>query len=158
MEKAYQDIIRDIAQELLKRLEFEASVEVLPDKDDLDTVVCMVTLDANQNLLIGQHGINLLALQHLIRILLRKQIKEPFNVIVDINGYFAERKRSLEQEADRAFQEVLRDHVTVTLRPMAPYERKVVHAFLSLNKAVKTESVGKGSERRVRISPKPSEV
>lgn len=157
MEQVNGDIIREIVQTLLKELAFEASVEVTPEKDQEGTFFCMIRVTTDQNLLIGQSGVNLAALQHLVRVMLRKKTGTSLGVTVDVNDYFSEKRAILEQEAERAAQEALRDNALVTLRPMLPYERKVVHAFLSLHTKIMTESIGKGDERRVIVRPKPRE-
>jgi spoIIIJ-associated protein len=46
------------------------------------------------------------------------------------------------------------NNMSVALRPMLPYERKIVHAYLSQNPGIATESVGKGEERKVIVSPR----
>lgn len=157
MGQANGDIIREIVQALLKALTFEASVEVTPEKDQKDTFFCMIRVTTDQNLLIGQSGVNLAAFQHLVRVMLRKKTGASLGVTVDVNGYFSEKRAILEQEAERAAQEALRDNTSVTLRPMLPYERKMVHTFLSLNTKIMTESIGKGDERRVMVRSKPGE-
>lgn len=153
MGKTNQEIIKETAQALLEKMEFEASVEVTLENGFNETFLCMIRVDTSQNLLIGQYGANLAALQHLIRVLLRKKIEERINIAVDINDYFSEKRAFLEQEAETASQAALRDKTAVMLRPMLPYERKVVHAFLSLNREITTESVGKGDARRVVVRP-----
>lgn len=157
MEKTPQEIIKETVEDLLKKMEFEASVEVTVEKDDEETFLCMARVEHDQNLLIGQYGVNLAAIQHLVRVMLRKKTQERMNVIVDINEYFSEKKVLLEQEAEKAAQEVLRDNISIALRPMLPYERKVVHAFLAKNQGVITESVGAGDARKIMVRPKPGE-
>lgn len=157
MEKTPQEIIKETVVDLLEKMEFEASVEVTVEKGAEDTFFCMVRVERDQNLLIGQYGVNLAAIQHLVRVMLRKKTPERLNVIVDINDYFSEKRAFLEQEAEKAAQEVLRDNVSIALRSMLPYERKVVHTFLAKNKDVITESVGKGEERKIMVRPKPAE-
>jgi spoIIIJ-associated protein len=75
--------------------------------------------------------------------------------VVDINQYFTEKKQLLEKEAKQALDEALQNNISVALRPMLPYERKIVHAYLSANESVITESVGSGEERKVMVRPKP---
>lgn len=156
MEQTNTETIKETVQGLLEKMEFQASVEVTPEKDQDDVFSCMIRIDTDQNLLIGQYGANLAALQHLVRVILRKKTGAPLGVAVDINDYFSEKRTLLEQEAEKASLEVLRDKAPVALRPMLAYERKVVHAFLSLKRGITTESVGKGDERRVMIHPRPS--
>lgn len=157
MEQTHTETIKEVVQGLLEKMGCKTSVEVAPERDQNDAFSCMIRIDTDQNLLIGQYGVNLAALQHLVRVILRKKIGVPLSIVVDINDYFSQKRAILEQEAERASLEVLRDKLPVTLRPMPAYERKVVHTFLSLNKEITTESAGKGDERRVIIRPKLSE-
>lgn len=157
MDTARQKIIQETVAELLEKMGFAAVVEVAAEEGDAEAFSCMVRVEQDQNLLIGQYGANLSAIQHVVRVMLRKKIEERLDLTVDINGYFAEKRLSLEKEADRAAQESLRDNTPVTLRPMLPYERKIVHTFLAKNKDVATESAGQGGDRRVVVRPKPAE-
>ncbi len=157
MENDFQEIIRGIVTELIEKIGFSAAVKVTVSRDSQsqDVFFCSVSVEEGQNFLIGQYGMNLAALQHLVRILVRRRIGEKLDIIVDVNDYFSEKKLLLEKEAEQALGEVLQNNTAVTLRPMLPYERKMVHAFLSTRDAVMTESVGMGENRKVIVRPKP---
>lgn len=157
MEKTRKQLIEETVAELLQKLDFEATIEVLELDDDLSTFSCMARVEKDQNFLIGQYGANLAAVQHLVRVMLRKKMEEKTNIVVDVNDYFLEKKTLLEKEAQKAAEEALRNNISVALRPMLPYERKIVHAFLAQNSNITTESIGKGEERKVRVSPKVAE-
>jgi len=157
MNKTHQEIIKETILELLQKLGFEASVEVTEEQGTPSIFSCMARVEKDQNFLIGQYGTNLAAVQHLVRVMLRKKIEERVNIVVDVNDYFLEKKAVLEKEAEKAAFEASENNISVALRPMLPYERKVVHSFLAENPNVSTESVGKGEERKVMISPKIKE-
>lgn len=157
MNKTYQEIIEETVTELLQKLGFEASIEVKEEQEVPHTFSCMAHVEKDQNFLIGQYGTNLAAVQHLVRVMLRKKIEERVNIVVDVNDYFLEKRVSLEKEAEKAALEALENNVSIALRPMLPYERKVVHSFLAENPSISTESIGKGEERKVMISPKTKE-
>ncbi|MFZ2187266.1 MAG: R3H domain-containing nucleic acid-binding protein [Candidatus Moraniibacteriota bacterium] len=156
MGKTRSEIIKETVAELLHKLDFKASVEVAEQPGVQDAFLCMARVEQDQNFLIGQYGANLAAVQHLVRVMLRKKITERVNVIVDVNEYFLEKKGALEAEAEKAAAEALASDISVSLRPMLPYERKVVHSFLAENPGISTESVGKGEGRKVMVSPKTS--
>jgi spoIIIJ-associated protein len=84
-----------------------------------------------------------------MRSILTKTLKERIDVIVDVNGYWEEKRPLLEREALAAEEEVLRTGHPTILRPMLPYERKVIHTFLIGRKKVATESAGHGEDRKV---------
>jgi len=154
MNKLHQEIIKETVVELLQKLGFEASVEVTGEQGTPNIFFCMARVEKDQNFLNGQYGTNLAAVQHLVRVMLRKKIEERVNIVVDVNDYFLEKRTVLEKEAEKAAFEALENNISVALRPMLPYERKVVHSFLAKNPNVSTESVGRGEERKVMVSPK----
>lgn len=156
MENTHQAIVKEIVIELLQKMGFDAVVEVVDQDGTGELFLADILVEQDQNLLIGQYGANLAAIQHLVRVMLRKKIVERLNVTVDINSYFAEKRILLEKEARRAAQEAVQENAPVTLRPMLPYERKVVHTVLIENQEVITESVGKGDARRVVVRPRPA--
>ena len=152
-----QETIKAIIEGLFEKMGFPAvSIEVKAPQGLQTSFYCSVRVTEGQNFLIGQYGMNLAALQHLVRILARKALEEKLEIIVDINDYFLEKKQVLEKEAEQALEEALQNNVSVALRPMLPYERKIVHALLSQNESVTTESVGAGDARRVMVRPKPT--
>lgn len=155
MKKTSQEIIEETVLGLLEKLGFEASVEVIVQNEIQNSFFCKVRVERDQNFLIGQYGANLAAFQHLVRATLRKKTEERLDIVVDVNDYFSEKKVLLEKEAEKAAEEVLRDNISVALRPMLSYERKIVHSFLFGNPRIVTESVGTGDERKIMVSPKP---
>lgn len=156
MQTPHQEIIREIVADLLEKMGFSAVVEVSVEEEN--AYLCMARLEQDQNFLIGQYGVNLAAIQHIVRALLRKKLEDRVAVTVDINDYFSEKRALLEKEAEKAAEEALKDNISVALRPMLPYERKIVHAFLSKNPKIITESTGKGEERKVMVRPRPELV
>ncbi len=149
------ETLRTILTEMLEKMGFTPGAIVVTPGTVEGQYQCAITIAEGQNFLIGQYGMNLAALQHLVRIIARKQIGERLDIVVDINEYFAEKKQLLEKEAKEALNEALQNNISVALRPMLPYERKIVHAYLSSNESVETESVGSGEERKVMVRPKP---
>jgi len=156
MKSDYQAMLDEIIMELLSRMGFDVSVETkLVDEKEL-SFFCSVRVEKDQNFLIGQYGVNLAAIQHVVRVIARKKTGEKMNIIVDVNDYFAGKKALLEKEAEKALEEALQNNVSVALRPMLPYERKIVHAFLASRGNVATESIGKGDDRKVIVRPLPT--
>lgn len=114
-----------------------------------------IRIDAGEEgrLLIGTQGSHLLALQHLIRSLLRRQVSRDVYVSVDVNGYRARRERNLASLAESAARQAKSQGRTVVLRPMESADRRTVHAVLAARPDVKTESLGEEPNRRVVIKP-----
>jgi spoIIIJ-associated protein len=155
METSHQEAVTGIINDLMQKMGFAASVEVRPLASS-ETILFAITVEGDQNLLIGQHGANLAALQHLVRALARQKTSERLDITVDVNNYFAEKAEILIKEADKAVTEALESRISVALRPMLPYERKIVHSHLSKHDGVTTESIGNGADRKVLIRPKAS--
>lgn len=154
MNQDHEQLIKTIVVELITKIGFSATVEIQPQESSPEAFLCALRVEEGQNFLIGQYGMNLAALQHLVRILVRKKLGEKLDIIVDVNDYFLGKKQFLEKEASQALEEVLGTSASVTMRSMLPYERKVVHSFFSGNENVTTESIGQGEERKVVIRPR----
>ena len=152
MEEQTKNTIKKTIQELLEKMGFPAEVEISESKED-ESVVCNITTGADSNFLIGQHGINLQAVQHLARLMVRKSIPEKIRFILDVNSYRQQKNQSVIQQAQTAVEEALSQHRSVIMRPMSNYERRIVHLELSKNPRISTESIGEGEERKVVIKP-----
>ncbi|MEK7181684.1 MAG: R3H domain-containing nucleic acid-binding protein [Patescibacteria group bacterium] len=145
-----KDIVHETVTLFLERMGFSATVTVIQDGDD---IFCKVFVENGQNFLIGQHGVNLAAIQHLVRTMVRKAAGEPVSVAIDINDYFADKQGLLEKEAEQAALEAKKSGISVALRPMLPYERKIVHSYLAKQEGVTTESIGQGEGRKILVRP-----
>ena len=104
--------------------------------------------------LIGYRGEALNALQLIISGVVKNKIEEPVRVILDVEGYRGKREKTLEELANKLEKTVMKNGKSITLEPMSPYERKVIHTALQESKHVKTYSIGEGDHRRVVISKK----
>ena len=114
------------------------------------------TEDASDELglLIGRRGETLGALQYLLNVVTRHHYGEANHVFsVDVEGYKRRRERSLVEMARRVAAEVRDTGDVITLEPMKPAERRIVHLTLSEEPGVTTESVGSGNERQVEVLP-----
>lgn len=114
------------------------------------------TEDASDELglLIGRRGETLGALQYLLNVITRHHYGEANHVFaVDVEGYKRRRERSLVEMARRIAAEVRDTGDVITLEPMKPAERRIVHLTLSEEPGVTTESVGSGNERQVEVLP-----
>lgn len=104
-------------------------------------------------MLIGAHGGHLLALQHIIRCLLRRQFDRVPYITVDVNGYRARRERSLLSLAEEVARKAQRTGRTVVLQPMSSVDRRAIHSALANHKDIRTESLGNEPNRRVVVKP-----
>lgn len=146
-------IIEETVKELVSKMDFDCVVEVKEQSSEAgDNVICNIKT-ADSNFLIGQYGVNLQSLQHIARLLARKKTEEKINFTVDVNSYREEKNASIEKMAEDLAGQALREKRAMVMRPMSPYERRLVHLVLSKNSQVKTESVGEGEDRKVVIKP-----
>jgi len=145
-------VIKKTIEELILKMGFIGTVTIT-ETGEADSVTCDITTDVDSNFLIGQHGINLQALQHLARLIVRKHIPEKIRFTLDINKYRQQKNQSIIEQARSAAQEAISQSRSVFLQPMTTYERRIVHLELSTNSNVVTESIGEGESRKIVIKP-----
>jgi spoIIIJ-associated protein len=147
-------IIQKTIEQLLEKMGFTGTVSLV--KTDSDDAIFAIATESDSPLLIGQHGINLQAIQHLARLIVRKQVPEKVRFSLDINDYRQQKNHSVLELANQAAQEAISQHRSVVMRPMSTYERRLVHLELSKNSAVITESIGEGEARKIVVKPASS--
>ena len=103
--------------------------------------------------LIGRHGKTLDALQFLVSMITVRTIGFRYPVIVDVEGYKNRQRQKLESIARSSASRAASQHRKVSLRPMTPYERRIVHIALRDDNRVETVSEGEGSARHVVVVP-----
>ena len=104
--------------------------------------------------IIGKRGSTLDAVQCLASYVVNKDSSKYIRVILDAENYRAKREKTLVNLSNRLAGKVERTKKPVTLEPMNPYERKVIHCTLQNHPNVKTRSEGKDPYRRVIIELK----
>lgn len=104
--------------------------------------------------LIGKRGQTLDSLQYLISLVVNKGTSEYIRVKVDTENYRERRKETLENLAKNISYKVKRTRRSVSLEPMNPYERRIIHSALQNDKYVTTHSEGEEPFRRVVVVPK----
>lgn len=103
--------------------------------------------------LIGRHGKTLDALQFLISSITARNVGYRYPVVVDVEGYKSRQRQKLENLAYSAAKRCLSQHRSVKMRPMTPYERRIIHIALRDLDGVTTASEGEGSNRHIVILP-----
>lgn len=103
--------------------------------------------------LIGYRGETLNSLESIINAVLINN-KIHLRVSCNINNYREKRIKTLNELADKVSRTVVKTRKSITLDPMPPYERKIIHTRLQNNDRVKTYSVGEGTRRRLIIALK----
>lgn len=158
-----QELVKQTLVDLLEVMGVEASI----DEERIETIkdgreIFTLNLKTEYpNLLIGQYGGNLQCLQHLVGVIVKHKLlaeggdaaslddEVKFNI--DVNDYKKQKKETLVKLAETMADQVVYSKNSVALRPMSPYERKVIHLELADRKNLVTESVGENLMRRVII-------
>jgi spoIIIJ-associated protein len=145
------ETLKKIILDFLRQMGFDA--EIFERQEEGRTVFNIKTRDAQ--LLIGKLGANLEALQHIVRILFRKETQDDrFPFALDIDDYRDKRVLYLKELARKAAHHVRETRKPVSLEPMPAYERRVVHSYLSLYNDIGSESVGVEPNRKLIIKLK----
>lgn len=104
--------------------------------------------------LIGKRGQTLDSLQYLVSLVVNKDSEDYIRVKVDTENYRQRRKETLENLAKNIAYKVKRTKRSVSLEPMNPYERRIIHSALQNDKYVTTHSEGEEPFRRVVVTLK----
>ena len=103
--------------------------------------------------LIGRHGKTLDALQFLISAITVRKIGYRFPVIIDVESYKNRQRQKLEALARSSANKAASQGRSIKMRPMTPYERRIIHVALRDDDRVNTASEGEGMERHVVVVP-----
>ncbi|MCR5701528.1 MAG: protein jag [Lachnospiraceae bacterium] len=136
-------------EELFKAMDIDTKVTV--DFDDSNNSMNINLEGPEMGILIGKRGQTLDALQYLISLFVNKESKAYIRVKLDTENYRARRKDTLENLAKNLAFKVKRSRRSVTLEPMNPYERRIIHSALQNDKYVATRSEGEEPYRKVVI-------
>ena len=103
----------------------------------------------DMGVLIGKRGQTLDSLQYLVSLIVNKESTDYIRVKVDTENYRKRRQDTLENLAKNIAFKVKRTKRTVSLEPMNPYERRIIHSALQNDKYVATRSEGEEPYRKV---------
>lgn len=142
--------IENFLSSFLAKISNEIIYEISEERDAID--VCIKGDAATK--LIGYRGEALNSLQVILSTIANKDREQGIKVILDIGNYKETRKATLEELANKLEKTVIKTGKSVTLEPMTPYERKIIHTQLQDSEYVKTYSIGENDRRRVVISKK----
>lgn len=146
------DVAIDILQNILKYFKV-GEVTIDEYEGDEGELILDITGD-DLAVLIGRHGKTLDALQFIVSAITLRSIGFRYPVIVDVEGYKERQREKLESIARSAANRAAGQHRSVEMRPMTPYERRIVHIALRGDKRVETISEGEGSARHVIVLPR----
>ena len=143
-----------ILETLMGHLGFDATVEVAAGETSRLNVVAQGDDRDSLGALIGRKGERLSALQHLVNLMLSKEMGSWTRVLVDVEDYRGRRERQLRELADRAAARVMETGKMLQLEPMPALERRWIHLTLRDHAGVATQSIGEEPNRRVVLVPR----
>jgi spoIIIJ-associated protein len=148
-----------IVSGLLQHMGIEADVVAIDNPSSVPLgpedppTIFLDILGRDLGMLIGRRGDHLAHLQYLANTLVNRQLGDWTRVIVDVEGYRSRREESLVGLAERVARQVARSGRAVTLEPMPPNERRIIHLTLRSHPNVTTQSSGEGEQRRITVEP-----
>lgn len=143
-------VARQVLIDLLKAMNIQATVEVTASSD-ADAPLSLNIEGDDLGVLIGRRGQALASLQYLVRLIVAERIKRWVSINVDVDWYKKRHYDALRKLALRLAEQVARRKHPITMEPMPPDERRIIHITLANNPDVTTQSTGEGDSRRVVI-------
>lgn len=146
------DKAKDFLSEVFDAMNMVVAIDIKYDEDNKNL---NVELSGDEmGVLIGKRGQTLDSLQYLLSLVVNKESEEYIRVKVDTEDYRKRRKETLENLAKNIAYKVKRTKRPVSLEPMNPYERRIIHSALQNDKYVTTHSEGDEPFRRVVVTLK----
>ena len=155
-EEEKQISLADTAKDFLKDVFAAMNMAVVVDVNyDEENKNMDIDLSGDEmGVLIGKRGQTLDSLQYLVSLVVNKDKEDYIRVKVDTENYRQRRKETLENLAKNISYKVKRTKRSVSLEPMNPYERRIIHSALQNDRYVTTHSEGEEPFRRVVVSLK----
>lgn len=146
--------LQKLLEELLSILEVPyESITVEEDANENPKVYRINIETEDPSVLIGFHGENIHALQHLLKVIAWKATQANFNILVDVDNYRKRQEENVINLAHRKAEMARKTNKTQVLPPMSSYFRRVVHMHLAKAEYndLSTKSIGNGDHRQVTI-------
>ena len=143
---------RNFLEKVFAAMNIKTEIETFYNEEN-EMLEINITGD-DMGVLIGKRGQTLDSLQYLVSLVIKKNKEEYVKVKLDTENYRARRKETLENLAKNLAYKVKRNRGSVTLEPMNPYERRIIHSALQNDAYVETYSEGEEPFRKVVINYK----
>ncbi len=143
--KSIEEVVNEFLEKIFNAMDIQAEVSVLVNGDNVN-----IELTGNDmGILIGKRGQTLDSLQYLVNLVVNKYSDSYMKVKVDTENYRERRKATLENLAKNIAFKVKRTKRPVSLEPMNPFERRIIHSALQNDRYVTTKSEGDEPYRHV---------
>lgn len=146
------DNARDFLNDVFAAMNLSAEIKI--EFDDQEKNMNIELSGEEMGVIIGKRGQTLDSLQYLVSLVINKDTDDYIRVKVDTENYRERRKETLENLAKNIAYKVKRTRKSVSLEPMNPYERRIIHSVLQNDKFVTTHSEGEEPFRRVVVTLK----
>ena len=144
--------MREFLSKVFKAMDLEVEIDIRKGEEENTYEAELKGKD--MGVLIGKRGQTLDSLQYLTNLVVNKHSAHYTKVKLDTENYRERRKATLENLAKNIAYKVKRTKQTVSLEPMNPYERRIIHFALQGDKYVETHSEGEEPYRHVVVTPK----
>ena len=142
----------DFLKDVFKAMDMVVDIKVTENREE--KTMDIELSGEEMGVLIGKRGQTLDSLQYLVSLVVNKYSDDYIRVKIDTENYRERRKETLENLARNIAYKVKRTRKTVSLEPMNPYERRVIHSALQNDRYVTTHSEGEEPYRRVVVTLK----
>lgn len=151
-EVSIEDVARNFLDKVFEAMNMNVTVEIKYDEEEKSMDI---DLAGNEmGVLIGKRGQTLDSIQYLVSLVVNKEMEEYVRVKVDTEDYRQRRKETLENLAKNIAYKVKKTRRPLSLEPMNPYERRIIHSALQNDKYISTHSEGEEPFRRVVVTYK----
>ena len=147
-----EDIVANFLNPIFDKMEIEANIEI----EQIEGQITIRLTGDDIGIVIGRRGETLDALQYLLSLIINRRLDEYIRIILDVADYRQKREETLVSLANGVAEKVMRSRKNMTLEPMNPYERRIIHSTLQDHKYVDTQSIGEEPNRKVVIRYKQS--
>jgi spoIIIJ-associated protein len=152
VESSKEEKAKNFLKEVFAAMNMAVNVEA--SYDEAEKTMSVDLSGEDMGVLIGKRGQTLDSLQYLVSLVINKGNDDYIRVKVDTEDYRERRKTTLENLAKNIAFKVKRTKHSVSLEPMNPYERRIIHSALQNDKYVTTHSEGEEPYRHVIVSMK----
>lgn len=139
-----------VCRELMERTGFDAGTRVSHGSDQHEVEI----VGEDASLVIGRKGQTLDALQYLTVALTDRLTEDRTAVVLDCDNYRQKRRSFIRRLGRRLSAQVKRSGKSITVQPLPPQERRIMHLTLQGEESVDLKSIGQGFERKMVISPR----
>ncbi len=147
-----EDHVRNFLSDVFQAMNMNVEINITKNEDEKSINVDLK--GDEMGVLIGKRGQTLDSLQYLTNLAVGKQVNEFVKVKIDTEDYRKRRKETLENLARNIAYKVKRTKRPVSLEPMNPFERRVIHSALQNDRYVSTHSEGEEPFRHVVVTLK----